>query len=139
MDKHKYAKAATYFQAALDIIPNHPVVISNLATAYYEAGNLAAAAQTVNEARQRGIKSGEIDNVSGLLELKRKQFTKALEYFYEATKKEPHVSEYHNHMGVALFKLQKYPHAYHEFKKALSLDENNKEAQLNLKDCEEFI
>ncbi len=139
MGKKKYVKAIPYLLTALEEIPNHPVVLSNLAVCYYESGDRDAAARTVANARERGVQSAELDNVSGLLELRRQQYTKALEYFYEASKKDPRVSVYHNHMGVALFNLKKYPHAYKEFKTAVNLDPHNKEAARNLRDCESFL
>lgn len=139
MGKKKYAQAIPYLLAALEEIPHHPVVYSNLATSYYESGNPEEAFRIVSEARSRGIKTAEIDNVSGLIELKRQQYTKALESFYEAVKKEPKIAVYHNHLGVALFKLKKYPHAFNEFKTAVTLDPSNKEALRNLHDCEDFI
>lgn len=139
MGKRKYAQAVPYLLAALEEIPNHPVVYSNLATSYYEAGSPDEAFRIISEARSRGIKTAELDNVEGLIELKRQQYTKALECFYTAVKKDPRISAYHNHLGVALFKLKKYPHAYNEFKTAVTLDPSNKDAARNLKDCEEFI
>ena len=42
-------------------------------------------------------------------------------------------------MGVALFNLKKYPHAYKEFKTAVDLDPCNEEAARNLRDCEAFL
>ena len=138
-EKRKYAKAVPYLLTALEAVPNHPVVLSNLATSYYEAGALDEAARTVSQAESLGIKTAELNNVAGLIELKRQQYTKALELFYEAVRKEPRISVYHNHLGVVLFKLKKYPHAYNEFKTAVSLDPSNKEARRNLDDCEEFI
>ena len=71
MGKKKYVKAIPYLLTALEEIPNHPVVISNLAVCYYESGDRDAAARTVSNARERGIQSAELDNVSGLLELRR--------------------------------------------------------------------
>lgn len=139
MEKRKYTKAVPYLLAALEAVPNHPIVLSNLATAYYEAGALDEAARTVSQTESLGIKTAELSNVAGLIELKRQQYTKALELFYEAVRKEPRIAVYHNHLGVALFKLKKYPHAYNEFKTALGLDPSNKEARRNLDDCEEFI
>lgn len=139
MDKGKYKRAISYLLAALEEIPNHPVVLSNLATAYYEAGEQEEAARAVATARSRGARTAELDNVSGLIELKRGQFTKAIESFYDAIKKNPRSSLFHNHLGVALFKLKKYPHAYNEFKTAVSLDPSNKDAVRNLNDCEEFL
>ena len=139
MGKRKYAQAVPYLLAALEEIPNHPVVYSNLATSYYESGAFDDALRVTAEARRQGIGTAELDNVEGLVSLKRQLYTKALECFYEAVKKDPRTSAYHNHLGVALFKLKKYPHAYNEFKTAVTLDPSNKDAARNLTDCEEFI
>ena len=67
MGKKKYVKAIPYLLTALEEIPNHPVVISNLAVCYYESGDRDAAARTVANASERGVCAPELNNVRGLL------------------------------------------------------------------------
>jgi tetratricopeptide (TPR) repeat protein len=126
--------AVRAYRAALDLDPNSPAVLNNLAFLLCEqGGNLDTALTYAKRARELAPNSDAIADTLGWVSLKKNMTDEAISLFREALQKEPARSTYHYHLAVALEQKGDHAGAMEELQAALK-GNPSKDEEAKIKD-----
>ena len=115
-------EAKQVYEAALKLDPNNAVVLNNLAFLLAETGGDYDDALTkAQRAKQISPALHEISDTLGWIYLKKSRPEDAIDVFKELVAKEPHVSTYRFHLGMAYKQKGDKTKALEQLKEALKL------------------
>jgi len=94
---------ATY-QKILQLQPDHPIALNNLAYIMAESGgDLDQALTLAQRARQKLPNDLNVADTLGWIYIKKNLSDQAIEIFRDLVKKQPQSSTFHYHLGMALY------------------------------------
>jgi tetratricopeptide (TPR) repeat protein/tRNA A-37 threonylcarbamoyl transferase component Bud32 len=126
------AGAACYYQAALALRPQAPVVCNNLGVALRDHGKLAQAEATFRKVIELNPDYAEAYNNLGVALKEQGKAAQAEAAYRQALKHKYGYPTAHRNLGIALFDLGRPDEAMAEFQEALQLDPNDGAAHHNL-------
>jgi serine/threonine protein kinase/Flp pilus assembly protein TadD len=126
------AEAARFYQAALALRPQSPVVCVNLGTALKELGKLVEAEAAFRQAIELKPDYPEAHNNLGAALNAQGKSAAAVKAFRKAIKLKYDYPTTHRNLGGALFDLGQPDKAVVEFRKAMRLDPKDVLARINL-------
>jgi tetratricopeptide (TPR) repeat protein len=132
-----YNEAIVHLRNALAIDSANMVAYTTLALIYYEVARddrskLDLAALVCKQAKDVSKTHAPIYNISGLIWLKKKNVTRALEDFRKAVELDDALLEAHMNIGAITLSYRDYPSAMKAFQKVLARQPNNVEAMIGL-------
>lgn len=119
--RQEFAKAAAYFERAVELAPNNPAMLADLGIARMALGK-SEGVTDLEAAAAMDRKSDRIDNLLILNQLRQKKYDDALASIAELEKKNAKNPLAWHFRGIAQLGLKQLPAARLSFEKALALD-----------------
>ena len=132
-----HSEAITQLRNALAIDSSSMAAYTTLALIYYDIARddrskLDLAALVCKQAKEVSKNHAPIYNVSGLIWLRKKNVTRALEEFRKAAELDDSLLEAHMNIGAITLSYRDYPSASRAFQKVLQRNPTNIEAMIGL-------
>ncbi len=129
---HRYAEAREYLNRALDLAPDHPQILRNLAQTHYRENNFESAVHYFSQIEGRLSFEAKDYIAFGWALLKLKQNSKAHQIFEDFTKSSPkHPGAWYG-LANALYELPKVHEAINAYRQSIAVDANFMAAYINL-------
>jgi Flp pilus assembly protein TadD len=130
--KGDFKNAKKHFARMLELLPDHPAALANLASAEYRLENLAEAETLQRRAARAQPESAHHWITLGIICLEQKKVYDAISAFAQAVALQPDSARAHGYLGVTFGRQEWFAAAEKELRKALELDPDYADAHFNL-------
>ena len=127
-----YTKAIDLYQRALNINDRDPVILFNMANAWFSLGNYDSCIEYANKACALDPKKSEAYNLAGTSYQNKNDFDNAIATYQKALEMVPHADTYNN-LANCYYLQHQYEPAVENFEKAVAMVPGNTLFQTNLK------
>jgi tetratricopeptide (TPR) repeat protein len=130
--KKNYAEAEAKYQQVLQIDPENPVTLGNLAAIQMERGKFQDADANLRKAMAASPDDGYIMSLLGILNFRQEKYDEALDHLSKAAQLDPKNPETQNYLGITLSQKGHREAAETALRKAIQLAPNYAGAHHNL-------
>jgi protein O-GlcNAc transferase len=127
-------EAAEIYQELLNFLPHHTVILNNLATVFFQLGDLDAGLILIQQSLNIDPKQPFAEYNKGKALQALNKTSEAIESFECAIALKPDLIDAHNDKGMILQSLERHREAIDSFDRALALDSKNHKV-LNNRGC----